>query len=304
MVYIKIKILEKDNFLCPSLGTFCILYSVGQKWKIVKQSRITREWQRQRWWPMLELEVRWPSLSFTDKAFREWLIISVTGLNRWTVKILLRRPLLGRVIISVSLEETAASPRGLKILQNNLLLSIVEIRQSFFPLMRTCHLPKKLKMCYNHFKDKRFSLYWTHLLRLCLKLKERLLSSIYRKAYHMRQSLRKQTKRSKPYGKRARGYATSGGNTTVRHSRKKPNYKKIVDELVSEFSEEFCHGRAPDTTAYLNRLKKVPPRVKKDLHELLLSTKIMYLVYHPDLEKKSKESISELETRFKKLCTK
>jgi len=89
----------------------------------------------------------------------------------------------------------------------------------------------------------------------------------------------------------------------MQRSKKKPNYRKIVDELVDEFSEEFCHGRAPDTITYLNRLKNVPYRVKKDLHELLITTKIMYLAYHPDLEKKSKESISELDAKFRKLCS-
>ena len=116
-------------------------------------------------------------------------------------------------------------------------------------------------------------------------------------------SHKKQVKRLKLYARPVRGRSVNAGGSTQRSSRK-PNYRKIVDDLVDAFSEEFCQGKAPDTTAYLNRLKRVPPRVKKDLHELLITTKIMYLVYHPELEKKSKESISELETRFKKLRTK
>lgn len=71
---------------------------------------------------------------------------------------------------------------------------------------------------------------------------------------------------------------------------------------MDDFSDEFCNGRVPDTTVYLGRLKRAPYWAKKDLHELLITTKIMYLLYHPDLEKKSNESISELEARFKKLC--
>ena len=116
-------------------------------------------------------------------------------------------------------------------------------------------------------------------------------------------SHKKQVKSRKLYARPVRGRSANAGGSTQRSSRK-PNYKKIVDDLVDAFSEEFCQGKAPDTTTYLNRLKRVPVRVKKDLHELLITTKIMYLVYHPELEKKSKESISELETRFKKLRTK
>lgn len=72
---------------------------------------------------------------------------------------------------------------------------------------------------------------------------------------------------------------------------------------MSEFSEELCHGKVPEISSYLNRLK-APHRVKKDLHELLLFTKLTYLLYHPDLEKKSKESISQIEAKLRKLFSK
>jgi len=83
MMYIEIKILEKDNFLSPSLTTFCILYSVGQRWKILKQLWIIRIWQRQTWLPMLKSGARWHSLNSTDVVILELWNISNIGLKNW-----------------------------------------------------------------------------------------------------------------------------------------------------------------------------------------------------------------------------
>jgi hypothetical protein len=138
------------------------------------------------------------------------------------------------------------------------------------------------------------------LLKLYPRLKEKLWSCIYTKGYHMPDAHKKQVKTRKHYVRPARGLSDNAGNSMRKHS-PKPNYRKIIDDLLDEFSEEFCQGKAPDTVTYLNRLKDAPYRVKKELHELLLSTKLTYLLYHPDLEKKSKESISEIEAKLREL---
>jgi len=226
-----------------------------------------------------------------------------SGLRHGTVKILFKKPLSRHITISLVLEETLLSLPGLIILQNNLLFKIVETHQSLSPLMKISHLPKKPKMWYNRFINKDFSLNWKHLLKLCIRLREKFLNYIYRKVYHMPGSHKKQVKRWKLYARPVRGRSANAGGSTQRSSRK-PNYRKIVDDLVDAFSEKFCQGKAPDSSSYLNRLKKSPYKVKKDLHELLLSTKLTYLLYHPDLEKKSKESVSEIEAKLKKLFSK
>ena len=303
MLEIKIKIISDRHFLSPPPASFCILYSEGEEWKTAQQSWTTRLWRKETWSPMSNLGVRWLFRNFINGVINLWCITSLPGSNRlWTVKILLRKPFSERIDISLSLEEIPPLPPGLELSLNNSLPKTVEIHL-ILSLWMSQHLSKNQKMWYNQLKEENFSLYWMNSLRPCLLPREKLSYYTYRKVYHMPRSPRKRVKTHKPCAKPARELCAKAGATTKQPSRKKPNYRKIVDELVSEFSEELCHGKVPEIRSYLNRLR-APHQVKKDLHELLLFTKLAFLAYHPELEKKSKESISQIETKLRGLLSK
>lgn len=77
-------------------------------------------------------------------------------------------------------------------------------------------------------------------------------------------------------------------------SPKRISYKKQIDDLISQFSEDFCNGKIPKVYQYLDYFHG-SPKDKRELFELLISTKLAYLATHPEWAlKEQDESISKL----------